>query len=131
MKDGGWIVDAALRRDYKFDKYCIIYNAGGYDTFWGHVWGSKAGYVKAIFKGSGTGILDFGNCFPFGGVTIVYLNDIRIGAAGSNKTSVVISFDYKRDDVLKVSDEGTGIMKINSLKLESCEKEGKNILVML
>ena len=54
-----------------------------------------------------------------------------LGLQIPNNTSVVISFDYKRDDVLKITEQGTAIIKINSLKLEACGKEGKNSLVML
>ena len=133
MKDGGWIVDGALKSDYRYAKYCILYNEEGYTTFWGCTSGSKVAYVVATFQGSGRGTLDFGNCHPVENpsATIVYLNDIRIGAADPNNKSVVISFDYKRDDVLKITEQGTAIIKINSLKLEACGEEGKNSLVIL
>ena len=121
MKDGGWIVDGAPEHANKYAGMC-----GDFDTFWGYAYGAKVGYVEATFQGSGTAILNFGNCY-FMGVTNVYLNDVLIGSAASNDKSVVISFKYNRDDVLKITEEGVGILKINSLKLEACEKEGKNV----
>ena len=124
MKDGGWIVDGAPGHENRFAKMC-----GGFDTFWGYADGSKVGYVEATFLGSGTAILNFGNCY-FIGVTNVYLNDVLVGSAPANNQSVEISFNYTRDDVLKIT-EDLGILKINSLNLEACEKEGKNVLVMV
>ena len=58
------------------------------------------------------------------GITKVYLNGIPIALAHTNLQSKVISFEYKRGDVLKITEEKTGIMKINSFKLEDCKKEG-------
>ena len=128
MKDGGWIVDG-LTHDNEHDKR-YAEECGGLDTFWGYAYGSKTGYVKATFQGSGTAILDFGSCYD-AGITNVYLNDVKIGSAASNDKSVVISFNYNRGDVLKIAEEGQAILKVNSLKLEACEKEGKNVMVLL
>ena len=108
MKAGGWIVDGAPEHDNIFAEYCE-----GFDTFWGYAYGPKVGYVEATFQGSGTAILDFGNCY-FWGVANAYLNDVLIGSAASNNKSVVISFNYNRGDVLKITEEEAGILKINS-----------------
>ena len=126
MKDGGWILDGAPEHDKKYAEEC-----GGFDTFWGYANGTKTGYVEATFQGSGTAILDFGSCYAMLHFVNVYLNDVKIGSASSNDKSVVISFNYNRGDVLKIAEEGKAILKINSLKLEACEKKGKNFLVLL
>ena len=122
MKKGGWVVDGAPEHAYQYAEFC-----GGLKTFYGYKYASAVGFVKATFKGSGTGTLDFGNCY-FTGVTKVYLNNSPIGIANSNEKSVVISFDYQKGDVLKITEEGIGILRINSLKLRGCEKEGKTII---
>ena len=126
MKDGGWIVNV--------NKY--IYNMGRYakkgycgnETFWGYKHGAAIGYVKATFKGSGTGTLDFGNCYTKG-KTRVYLNNRRIAEAGHcigtciGQKSEVVSFNYKKGDVLKITEE-RAIIKINSFNLDACEEKG-------
>ena len=122
MKEGGWIVDEAMEHDNSYSANC-----GGHGTFWGYKKGWGAGFVEATFKGSGRGTLDFGSCFK-GGITKVYLNDRPIANARGNHQSATISFEYKRGDVLKIKEEQTGIMKINSFKLEDCEKEGNTVL---
>ena len=118
MKEGGWIVDEAIEHDNSYSADC-----GGHGTFWGYRKGWGAGFVKATFKGSGKVTLDFGSCHK-GGITKVYLNDKPIANARGNHQSVLISFRYKKGDVLKIKEEQTGIMKINSFKLQDCEKEG-------
>ena len=123
MKEGGWIVDEGIiEHDNSHSADC-----GGHGTFWGYKKGSAAGFVKATFKGSGSVSLDFGSCFK-GGTTKVYLNNGQIAIAQGIHPSVIISFRYKKGDVLKIKEEETGIMKINSFKLEDCEKEGNTVL---
>ena len=122
MKEGGWIVDEAMEHDKSFSANC-----GGHGTFWGYKKGWAAGFVEATFKGSGRGTLDFGSCYK-GGITKVYLNGRPIAHARGNHQSAIVSFKYKRGDVLKVKEEQTGIMKINSFKLDDCETEGNIVL---
>ena len=130
MKDGGWIVNVMTNPNKK------IYATNGYcgnETFWGYQENAAIGYVKATFKGSGTGTLDFGNCYTKG-KTRVYLNNRRIaevsigGDVRGGGKSKVISFDYKKGDVLKITEEEVGIIKINSLKLEACKEKGNYLL---
>ena len=122
MKEGGWIVDEAMEHDNSYSANC-----GGRGTFWGYKKGWGAGFVEATFKGSGRGTLDFGSCYKRG-ITKVYLNGRQIASAARNHQSATISFDYKRGDVLKIQEEETGIRKINSFKLEGCEKKGNIVL---
>ena len=121
MAAGGWIINAP-HQDNTYAAGC-----GGYNTFWGYTGGAPVGYVEATFKGSGIGTLNFGNCYSTG-ITKVFLNGHLISSAGPNQSSVVARFNFKSGDILKLAEEGTGIIKINSLKLEACKLGGKKIL---
>ena len=126
MKDSGWIVfvKADPNKAYGAKRFC------GNETFWGYKHGAGIGYVQATFKGPGVGTLNFGNCYTRG-KTRVYLNNRRIAEAGIGQKSEVVSFNYNKGDVLKITEEGAGIIKINSLKLDECKKEGNFIFKKL
>ena len=115
MEDAGWIVYVERDRNERFAANC-----GGYESFWGRKIGTTIGYVEATFKGKGRGTLDFENCFTRG-QTKVYLNNRLVAAAESGQKSVVVSFYYKKGDVLKITEEEHGVIKINSFKIEGCE----------
>ena len=116
MKDGGWFVDGAP------DELDAQKDCGGYG-FFGYKRGRSIGYVNATFKGSGTGKLEFGNCGELANsATKVYLNDLLIATAGPNTWPVAIRFDYKRGDILKLTEKRTaGIIKLVSFKIESAD----------
>ena len=95
----------------------------GYLTFWGYKYGNSSGRIVAPFKGSGVATLDFGSCGDTG-ITAVYhkrpeQNYQRIGVAKGAKRelSKVVTFLYEPGDILKIEEEQTGILKINSIKL--------------
>ena len=124
MKNAGWIDNGIVFPIHH------SYACRGYETFWGfHKTNLKTknpdiGYVKASFKGSGTGTLNFGNCYDkYGGKVTVYLNNQSIAEADLMHTSEDVRFKYKKGDVLKIAEE-RAIMKINSLKLDGCEEKG-------
>ena len=110
MEAGGWITSGAPHQDNQFAARC-----GGFNTFWAYEYGGHVGSVQATFRGSGNGMLNFGNCYT-GGVTNVYLNGQIIGSAGPNQNSQV-TFKYKGGDILRITEEHVGILKINSLQL--------------
>ena len=112
MRLGGWIINAH-DQDEKWGGSC------DHNTFWGYDFGESVGFVEAIFKGSGIGTLNFGNCF-WGGITKVFLNGQQISSAAQNQNSVVARFNYKSGDILKIAEERQGIIQINSLLLEAC-----------
>ena len=93
------------------DKYC---NA---NTFYGFIAGPKVGKVMATFKGSGSATLDFGNCATQG-FTSVFLNKQYIAHAGPNTPSKLISFQYNPGSTLLLNEFCSGIIKINSLKVD-------------
>ena len=111
MVDGGWVVDAP-KQDIAPTPFA---KCGVPDTFRGYKYNTAVGYVEATFKGFGIGILDFGNCFN-SGITKVYMNGVEIGSAASFQYKV-INFNYKRGDTLKITEEQTAIIKVNSLRL--------------
>ena len=110
MEAGGWITSGAPHQDNAYLAGC-----GGFNTFWAYADGWPVGSVQATFRGSGNGILGFGNCYG-GGVTNVYHNGQLIGSAGPNQNSQV-KFIYKGGDILRITEENVGILKINSLQL--------------
>ena len=113
MVAGGWLVHAPGNQQP------YVAQCGGIG-FWGYENGAAAGYVQATFKGFGIGTLEFGNCYT-SGITKVYMNGDLIASAGSTQQSKVISFKYKSGDILKITEEQTAIIKINSFKLDACE----------
>ena len=128
MKAGGWFVDGApdhdiqLLRRYNHPTSNHCYN---HPTFWGYMKGQSVGYVQATFKGSGKARLNFGNCVTRG-VVKAYLNDREISSAGPTESRKV-SFNYEKGDILKITHESYGIIKIYYLKLMECD--GMNMLV--
>ena len=111
MEAGGWLVNVPTIHGPRL----FVAKCGGNNTFWGYKSGTAVGYVQATFKGFGIGILNFENCYN-SGMTKVYMNGIEIGSANSFQ-SKVINFNYKRGDTLKITEEQTAIIKINSLRL--------------
>ena len=118
MKIGGWNVDGCPDQSSSYASSCNNPNA-----FWCYEYGSAEGYVTATFSGSGKGTLDFGNCYS--GVSKVYLNDVEIGKAEKEKTKI-ITFHYNCGDTIRLTEEGSSILKINSLSLAECSGCGED-----
>ena len=112
MKTGGWNVDGCPDQ---WEGYALRCNNP--DTFWCYDSGSAEGYVTATFSGSGKATLDFGNCNS--GISKVYLNNVEIGKAEKQK-SKIITFYYNCGDILRLTEEKSSILKINSLNLAEC-----------
>ena len=93
------------------DKYCSS------NTFYGFKAGPEVGKVMATFKGYGSATLDFGNCAT-NGFTSVFLNNQFMAYAGPNTPSKSISFQYSPGSTLLFNEFCSGIIKINSLKLD-------------
>ena len=86
------------------------------DTFYGYRGGDLVGSVSAIFKGSGKGVLSYGNCYKTGYV-LVSLNGVEVGRSTSNSQGL-LTFQYRRGDTLKVEEFDTAIIKLYSLDLQ-------------
>ena len=90
----------------------------------------KSANVSAIFKGTGTAELNFGNCGisrktkdkskdrPRESHVWVYRNEKKIGGAWPALLDTSIKFPYKPGDKLTIEATGFGIMQLNSLVLE-------------
>ena len=117
MKQAGWNIDVGTfgaARDRPYGT-CMNY----IPTFFGYKHGRELGRISAEFKGTGSAILNFGNCWKYG-VTKAYLNNIMISSAAKGQNSIVVSFDYKPKDTLKLEEVESGVIKINALQL-SCK----------
>ena len=111
MEDYGWNVEV----DYHNvgDKNKENQRNCGVDTFYGYKGGNRVGSVSAAFKGSGKGLLQYGNCYKTGFV-VVSLNDIEIDRTKANAASgysIYVSFQYKRGDVIKIEEQESAIIK--------------------
>ena len=111
MEAGGWKTSGAPDQISSYYAKC-----GGSNNFWGLAAGEPDGFVQATFRGSGNAILEFGNCVGPHGATNVYLNGQLIGSAGPHQTSHV-NFKYRGGDILRITEVRTGVIRINSLKL--------------
>ena len=129
MKLNGW----RMNIDYANDKNKasvenqIYSKLCGNSTFWGYKYGNATGSVIApAFNGSGCAILDFGSCAE-NGITKVYhkrrTSNVyeMIDVAHGMQVSKLVSFSYQPGDVLKLEEEGPGVININSFRLKrSC-----------
>ena len=84
-------------------------------TWYGYCSGSCVGSVSAVFQGSGTATLDFGNCHS--GTVQVFLNGDEIDSATRYVKNKTITFPFFIGDKLRVQ-ETHAIVKLNSLKIE-------------
>ena len=106
-----WTVNVGSSDDKAFSSLC------GSTTFFGWTSGAPVGKVGAIFKGTGTATLNFGNCFTQG-TTKVTLNNVQLGIAGASQKNVPINFNFKVGDQLSIEEHNGGIIIINSLKIQ-------------
>ena len=79
--------------------------------------GSDIGSISVKFKGPGLATLDFGNCYKRGAV-VVRFNGATKGEAEANVLSKSITFEFNKGDELKISEEGSGMIKLNSFKVQ-------------
>ena len=117
MRSNGWIIDTSnnipsWQKVFNDRSYC-----GNANTFYGFKAGWEIGRLSATFKGRGRARLDFGNCAKRG-CTKVFLNNRLIAKVGPKVSSKVITFYYTPGSVLTIQEHYTGIIKLNTLKLE-------------
>ena len=116
MENNGWSFDTNKNKESHFKSTCDMH-----DTWYGFKY-PGVGTVSSTFTGSGTAILDYGNCHNIGEVH-VYLNGILTDVAYKNTPSKQITFDFFPNDVLLISETNNdAIIKLNSLKL-TCKGE--------
>ena len=109
MEESGWEFDVSHWDNHESVDIC------GNDTWYGFYNGRRMGSVSTNFKGSGFGILKFGNCWTRNEVA-VYLNSDKIAFALGNVMNQEILFHFSPGDTLQVIEDGA-IIKLHSLSI--------------
>ena len=109
MEENGWEFHVSHWDKSEFVDICDN------DTWYGFYGGYGRGSVSTNFKGSGLGILIFGNCWAHNQVE-VYFNDNKISNAIGNVTRKEIQFHFSPGDTLQVMEDGA-IIKLHSLSI--------------
>ena len=121
MEKNGWTFGDLESKPDNFKEQCDD------DTWYAFKSGNDGG-VSAVFQGSGTANLTFGNCYD-GSVgperTVdVYLDNTKIETANSNETKRK-TFNFFKGSKLRIETKSTKtVIKLKSLEI-SCD-EGKN-----
>ena len=103
-------------------------DACGVDTFFGYRRNDKRGAVSYTFRGYGKATLNVGNCLSQGRVDI-YLNNVRqTFLRGGQYTSFV--FNYKKGDVLLITEVSIGIIKITEIDVSCHGKFVPSIIII-
>lgn len=110
MINNGWSFDITIHKPVQHNATCGMHN-----TWYGFKYPGD-GTVNATFTGSGIAILDYGNCVATGSVN-VHLNSQLKDVAQNNTPSTQITFEFSPSDVLRLSESGESVIKINSLNL--------------
>ena len=87
----------------------------GNDTWYGFYGGLGKGSISTNFKGTGFGVLKFGNCWTDNEVA-VYLNNYKIAYAFGNRKVKEVRFQFSPGDELQVTEDGA-IIKLHSLSI--------------
>ena len=121
MESNGWFVDVNYSNTNIEARICSwfpTYRAAcGVDTFFGYKRANQVGAVSYIFKGSGNIALIIGNCYNQGFVVIYLNNVIQTYLKGGEYTK--FEFEYKKDDVLLITESGIAIIKLSNISV-SC-----------
>ena len=132
MESNGWKIN--IDNSNTDDRNTNTDNARicGKSTFYGYFGNDKGkpdnvGEVTATFRGSGKARLMFGNCYHSGYVK-VKLNGKLLSTAAASTLEKEITFDYKKQDVLKIQEFDVAIIKLNYLLL-TCN--GKFIYIFI
>ena len=112
MEENGWIFHVSHSDMVFHGERC------GNNGWFGFYSGRSVGSISAHFKGSGTAMLIYGNCWIHN-VVAVYLNHHKISLAYGNETHKEISFNFISGDMLRVEEDGA-IIKLHSLTI-SCD----------
>ena len=116
MIRSGWMVDTDYSNKEDREQMNVPKKSCGQKgTFYGYKEGMRVGSVSAFFKGSGKGVLKYGNCNSTGYVT-VSMNGLEIDwSTDLNSFDDVgfVSFQYKKDDFLEIKEQKLGIIKLH------------------
>ena len=109
MEENGWEFHVSQWDKSEFVDIC------GNDTWYGCNRGHVTGSISTNFKGSGYGVLTFGNCWTHNEVE-VYLNKHKISYAFGNVKRKEIQFHFSPGDKLQVTEDGA-MIKLHSLSI--------------
>ena len=112
MEENGWIFHVSHSDMLLHGDIC------GNNGWFGFYSGTSVGSISAIFKGSGTAKLIYGNCWSDREVA-VYLNRKKISSVRGNQTQLELSFNFISGDKLQIEEDGA-IIKLHSLTI-SCD----------
>ena len=115
MESNGWVFDVSHSMNIRYRKAC------GGETWYGYS-SAGAGSVKIDLAASGIANLNYGNCNT-AGVVSVSLNDKLISSANANVNNKVISFRFSKGDILKLTEEGFAIIKLNAIEIKCPGKD--------
>ena len=85
-------------------------------SWYGYAHGPAIGTISATFHGSGSAVLNYGNCY-FQGLVVVSLNGKEISRVGAFVFEKEISFNFAKGDILELKEIYTGIIKLNTFKI--------------
>ena len=127
MKSIGWMSNLPEDPGTEVDAECTKeYGFAGY-----HCCPRQGGHLNAVFKGSGSAMLAYGNCGKDGYVW-VSINGKEFSRCAKGMKNVA-TFSYKKGDILRI-DEFKGVIKIYSfdLHISSMKKycNNKNITIL-
>ena len=111
MEQAGWVINVGYSMDERFATQC------GANTWYGFSDKDKIGDVQATLNGYGDGGLNYGNCHGKG-VVNVFLNNALISSANANVKLKTVAFSYRQGDVLKITEEDSAIIKLNSFEIQ-------------
>ena len=117
MSNNGWNINVKFEKsinnnDAEHDERC-----GSENNWYGWSPNENIGMISATLQGNGSLTLDFGNCFVSGKVN-VYLNSNLMATAPANIKNYVTEFSFTHGSLLKIKEEETGIILLESLLLE-------------
>ena len=115
MEAGGWKF-----LNINYDMPSNYLSACGDKTWYGFKY-PRIGNIGANFTGTGTAILDYGNCHT-NGQTNVELNGRLVDTVEKNTPSKQIIFDFAPGDSIQLNELNEAIIKLNSLTLK-CKSE--------
>ena len=128
MEKFGWKFDVTVsmtgsdNTNYDYRKQCD--NTG----YWSDTWyggrdrnvGPPVGSVSAVFDGSGTATLFYGNCYD-NGLVKVYLNTDLLSTAAAHVSKKKVMFNFVNGDVLILTEE-KAIIKLNEIDVQCTGK---------
>ena len=109
LLENGWIVHVSHSDMLLYGDRC------GNNGWFGFYSGGSMGRIAALFKGSGTARLIYGNCWIDNEVA-VYLNHNKISSAYGNETRKEMSFNFIPGDALQIVEDGA-IIQLHALAI--------------